>query len=219
MPFRRIRRSYAEWVVRAGLPGLAGQSAAGWLRKGRPIPPPAAIKARNILVLADLFDIDTLVETGTYRGDMVAATLNRFERIYSIEIAPNLAKAARARFRHVNGKVHVLEGDSGKLLPQLIPDIPDRVIFWLDGHYSGEGTGKGETDTPVVTEIEAIAALRGNHGDVVIVDDARLFGRAPAYPQLGDFVGFLQAKLRGRVMVADDSIIVLPPSPPPPAQS
>ncbi len=184
---------------------------ARWLAEGRPSPPPAAVKTRNLLTLADLFGIDTLVETGTYRGDMIAATLHRFERIYSIEIDPALAKAAQTRFRHA-GKVEILEGDSAKLLPGIIRELRGPALFWLDGHYSGKGTGKGETDTPILAEVETIAALRQNRADIVIVDDARLFGRLPAYPQQDDFVEILRTKFGGQVLVADDSFFVLPMS-------
>jgi hypothetical protein len=183
-----------------------------WIRSGRPAPPPHSVKVRNLLVLADLFDIDVLVETGTYKGDMIAATLHRFDRIYSIEIDPRLAKAAQARFRRSDQKVSIVVGDSGKALPEIVRQLPDRALFWLDGHYSGKGTGKGEIDTPILAEIETIASLRKGRGDVVIVDDARLFGRLPAYPQLDDFVGILRAKLGGQVLVADDSIFALPKS-------
>ena len=183
---------------------------AHWLRQGRLNPPPAAVKVRNILTLADLFSIEVLVETGTYQGDTIAATLDRFDRIYSIEIDADLAKAARARFGHLSGKVHLLEGDSATLLPKIIGELSGPTMFWLDGHYSGEGTGRGATDTPILAEVEAIADLRQGRGDLVIVDDARLFGRAPAYPRLEDFTALLRSRLGGDVRVADDSIFVLP---------
>ena len=52
-----------------------------WQLNERPVPPPHSIKARNILCLADLFGIDVLIETGTFRGDMIAATKDRFKQI------------------------------------------------------------------------------------------------------------------------------------------
>jgi len=182
---------------------------AKWLRAGRPNPPPSAIKARNILVLADLFEIDTLVETGTNRGTMIAATLDRFKTIYSIEIDPGLAKAAQARFQANNG-VHILLGDSAKTLPEIMPSLPDKVVFWLDGHYSGPGTGKGDVETPILAEIETIASQRRDCDDVTIIDDARLFGQDRDYPPLEDFLQVLKDRFGKQVLVADDSIFVLP---------
>lgn len=185
-----------------------------WIRRGRPAPPPYSVKVRNLLVLADLFDISVLVETGTYKGDMIAATLDRFDHIYSIEIDPRWARAAQARFRRASGKVHILLGDSGKVLPEIIEKLPDRALFFLDGHYSGPQTGRGDSDTPVLAEIDVIARYRVGRGDVIIIDDARLFGRLPSYPNLQKFQALLRERLGGTVLVADDAIVVLPTSAP-----
>ena len=108
---------------REAAPGGSNREIIRWLRNGRPNPPPHSVKVRNILALADIFAIETLVETGTYRGDTIAATLERFTSIYSVEIEPRLAAAARARFHRVRGKVHLFEGDSTVLLPKIIVQL------------------------------------------------------------------------------------------------
>ncbi|MGH6923841.1 MAG: hypothetical protein ACRED5_08895 [Propylenella sp.] len=141
---------------------------------------------------------------------MIAAALDRFERIYSIEIDPALATAAQARFRGASQKVHIVCGDSAKVLTEVIKKLPDRALFWLDGHYSGPQTGQGESDTPILMEIEAIARQRGGRKDVIIIDDARLFGRDRDYPAAEDFLGLLRSRFGRQVLVADDSIFVLP---------
>ena len=208
--FRQLLARVRGRMIAKRLPVGSNREIIRWLRNGRPNPPPHSVKVRNILALADIFAIETLVETGTYRGDTIAATLERFTSIYSVEIEPRLAAAARARFHRVRGKVHLFEGDSTVLLPKIIVQLRGPAIFWLDGHYSGRGTGRGSSDTPILAEIDAIASLRKNCGDVVIVDDARVFGRTPAYPPLADLVGLLRERLPGEVRVADDSIFMLP---------
>lgn len=57
-----------------------------WILKGKPAPPPHIIKVRAIRKLANLYNISTLVETGTYMGDMISSIKNTFSRIYSIEL-------------------------------------------------------------------------------------------------------------------------------------
>lgn len=69
-----------------------------WFMADRPSPPPHAIKARNILTMADLFNLSVMVETGTLYGQMIDATLDRFKQIYSIEIYEPLALMAIHRF-------------------------------------------------------------------------------------------------------------------------
>ena len=49
-----------------GLPIRSRLEIRRWLDDGRPSPPTHAIMARNLMVMADLFGLDTLVETGTF---------------------------------------------------------------------------------------------------------------------------------------------------------
>jgi hypothetical protein len=150
-----------------------------WLETGRPAPPPHAVKVRNLLAFADIFDINTLVETGTFRGDMIDATKHRFSALYSVEVFPPLVKAARARFAAFP-HVSILEGTSDQVLKTLLPNIVGPTLFWLDAHYHGKGTGQGDSETPIIQEL-AILASR-NERDVIAIDDLRLFGSNPAYP-------------------------------------
>ena len=48
------------------------------------------------------------------------------------------------------------------------------ALFWLDGHYSGGETAKGDADSPLREELEAI----GRHPiktHVIPIDDVRSF--------------------------------------------
>src|ERR1700678_2682124 len=113
-----------------------------WIEQGRPVPVPHPVKVRNILAVAELFGIKTLVETGTQAGATLAATLPYFDRLYSIEIYEPAVLAARKRFAG-DPKVTIVHGDSATALPALVTTIAEPILFWLDGHYSGKGTGMG----------------------------------------------------------------------------
>jgi hypothetical protein len=183
----------------------------GWQLNGRPVPPPHSIKVRNILCLADLFGIDVLIETGTFRGDMIAATKDRFKRIVSFEIFEPLAKSAKHRFQN-DSNVEIILGDSANELPAILARTHSPAIFWLDGHYSGGGTGKGISETPVLSELAHIHRLREKFQDVIIIDDARAFGTEPDYPPLGRFLMDAENMFGRRPLVANDSIFLLPRS-------
>jgi hypothetical protein len=180
-----------------------------WLDAGRPIPAPPEVKSRNVLTLADLFGLDILIETGTYLGEMITATKNRFKEIYSIEIYEPLAIKARENFASAKN-VNIILGDSATELPKLVEKISEPVLFWLDGHYSGEGTGLGLSETPIIAEIDHIIRKRQKFGDVIIIDDARCFDGTAGYPKLDDFLSRLGEAFGVRPIVADDGIFVLP---------
>jgi hypothetical protein len=180
-----------------------------WFAARRPNPPPASIKIRNLLVLADIYGIDVLVETGTYQGDTIAATASRFKKIVSIEIFAPLAEAAKRRFAGQN-HIQIVQGDSGTALPAVVADIKEPILFWLDGHYSGQGTGTGALHSPVIAEIDNIAKLRPGMGDVIIIDDARCFNGSDGYPALEPYLAELKTRFGVTPRVADDSIFLLP---------
>ena len=50
-----------------------------------------------------------------------------------------------------------------------------KTVFWLDGHYSGPGTGKSENygECPVIQEIKLISTLSVK--PLIIIDDISLF--------------------------------------------
>ena len=80
-----------------------------------------------------------------------------------------------------------MEGDSEQLMTGLTADLDQPALFYLDGHYSGGQTRKGQHETPMVKEVEAILRDAPN-GSFVIIDDARSFGRLEDCPPLLDFL-------------------------------
>lgn len=180
-----------------------------WEAKGRPAPPPHILKQRVLREHSQKYGLRTLVETGTYCGDMVEAMRGAFDRIYSIELSEELWRKAKTRFdgqRHIE----ILHGDSGKVLKDLMKRIDGPSLFWLDGHYSAGVTAKGDKDTPIYEEFEHILGAPDRR-HVVIVDDARLFGTDAAYPSLDELRAFITSRRTNvEIVVKDDSIRVLP---------
>lgn len=182
-----------------------------WERQGRPAPPPHVVKQRVLRQYAERYHLRILVETGTYRGDMVAAMKPVFDKIYSIELSDALFEQARRRFAR-DATVELIHGDSGRELGALLERIAQPALFWLDGHYSAGDTVRGEKDTPLYEELDHI--LRApDRGHVIIIDDARCFGSDPAYPTLAALRDYVLARRPHlQVAVADDSIRITPPA-------
>lgn len=71
----------------------------------------------------------------------------------------------------------VLVGDSGKVLREKIfhtEEMPEPALFWLDGHWSVVFGARGDEDSPILQELDAIFS-RGNDHDIILVDDVRTF--------------------------------------------
>ena len=176
-----------------------------WEHNGRPAPPPHIIKQQALRNVANEFGLKILVETGTYRGDMVEAMKNDFDRIYSIELSKDLHENAKRRFRGDN-KIELIQGDSGIELKNLINRIDQPTLFWLDGHYSAGVTAKGEKVTPIFEELTHIFNIPGDK-HVIIIDDARLFGTDTGYPSIDELKDFIKSRRPDfNITIKNDSI-------------
>lgn len=151
-----------------------------WESAERPIPPPHAFKQELLKEYAVNYRLKTFVETGTLEGDMVAALNGIFDRIYSIELSPIYFEKAKKRFADFP-QIEIIQGDSGLILKRLMDTLTKPTLFWLDGHFCGGDTAKGEKDTPVIQELESIFKSP-DYGHVVIIDDMRYFGTDKDYP-------------------------------------
>ena len=74
-----------------------------WAINGFPLPPHHIVKQFYLLSLAKKHKLSTLIETGTYLGEMVFALEPYFTNIFSIEIDEALYSKAKHRFK--NSKV------------------------------------------------------------------------------------------------------------------
>ncbi len=147
------------------------------------VPPPHVFKSRTVIALAKHHGIGVLIETGTYRGEMVRKCLRHFEGIWSIELDEQLAADAAKKFSEYP-HVHILQGDSSSKLPEILTRVNQPALFWLDGHFSGGITARADKETPLLEELRAV---RDHHikRHVLLIDDARLFGTG-GYPTMAE---------------------------------
>ena len=176
-----------------------------WRIRGRPLPPPHVVKQLAILRCQHARHFRTFVETGTFTGEMVEAMRTHFDRIISIEMSPGIYQAACRRFAG-DARISLLAGDSATVLPQVLAQLDHPALFWLDGHFMGGSTARGQEDSPVRAELAALIhhAVRKH---LVLIDDARLFCGADGYPTITELRSWVERERPGsRVEVRDDII-------------
>src|SRR5271155_3656379 len=122
---------YAQWKELGWWPDYLY-----WKLRGEPVRSPHIIKQKTVSEYAEKYGLRTLVETGTYYGEMVSAQRKNFEEIYSIEFVPEMAEKARMRFAKWP-HIHILQGDSKIVIPELLKTIATPTLFWLDAGYYG----------------------------------------------------------------------------------
>jgi hypothetical protein len=125
-----------------------------WKLRGEPIRSPHLLKQRTVRDYAQRYGLRVLVETGTYYGEMVAAMKDRFAEIYSVEFDSALAQRVAKKFSRWP-HVHILEGDSQKVVPELLKTLQQPALFWLDAGYYGWAGLQGDKQR-LTSEFEAI---------------------------------------------------------------
>lgn len=140
-----------------------------------------ALNPHFIERLVNTFNVDVFFETGTYCGATTLNAIPYFKEVYTVELHGELFSAAASRLSGYKN-VRCYHGRSPDIMKEVVPCIQGRILFWLDAHYSGEGTALSyeNPESP-----EAITAIRGelkaikeaNISDcVVLIDDIRGFG-------------------------------------------
>ncbi len=174
-----------------------------WYIKGKPTPAPHIIK--QIIIRRNRGNRRVLVETGTYRGDMLDSQKKYFRQIFSIELDENLFRQARERFTNIPS-INIVQGDSGIVLSNILHEINEPAVFWLDGHYSGGVTSKGSHDTPIYDEL---ANIFRHHirSHVILIDDARCFTGENDYPTISELENYIRSNTHRFSMTVNNDVI------------
>ncbi|HYL68402.1 MAG TPA: class I SAM-dependent methyltransferase [Candidatus Limnocylindria bacterium] len=181
-----------------------------WQLRGKPVRSPHLLKQRTVREYGENYGLRILIETGTYYGEMISAVKNSFERIYSIECDPSLARRAIREFaRHPN--IEILGGDSQDVLPELLKSIREPALFWLDAGYYG-WAGLESDKRRLSAELEAI--LRHPvKGHVILMDDAHGLDGKNGALTLPELKSRIESEFPGhKVEVAYDILRITPPS-------
>jgi hypothetical protein len=205
-----VRAAYKENAIRRTLGQQRdGREARNWQIKRQGLTP-QSYKRQMIRRIALGSGLQTMVETGTNYGQTVSSCIGTFRQIYSIEFDQRLYEHCVKRFA-LQKTVRIFQGDSAKVLPEILAKLDGSALFWLDAHYSGEGTGRADIDTPICRELQLIAQHPANE-HIILVDDARLFNGTADYPTLEGCREVVAVYWPShKFVVRDDVIMILPP--------
>jgi len=128
--------------------------------------------AEQFLFMKEKYNIKTAVELGTCLGSSAIWFAKNFEKVITIEISVGYASIANKRIIKENlENIQLYVGDTVAVLPEIIHDINDDSIFFIDSHWGNE--------CPMLKELQIIAK-RGIKPVIVIHDF-----KVPNEPALG----------------------------------
>jgi hypothetical protein len=120
-------------------------------------------------------DMQIFVETGTNQGETIEVANATFPNCITIELSEELYRRASQRLAHT--KIRFEFGDSCEALSRLSSELVEPVVFYLDAHFSGGDTARGAEDVPLLREVAILGSRQQQ--DLVVIDDASLFGFSP----------------------------------------
>jgi hypothetical protein len=178
-----------------------------WLLRGRPERSPHLLKQIVVRTYGASFGLRTLVETGTYYGEMVAAMRRNFDRIYSIEFVAELAARAQRMFAR-DSHIKILCGDSRVVMPEVLKLLTGPALFWLDAGYYG-WVGKQGDQERLSAEVEMILSHPFLH--VILLDDARGLTGRDGIPSVAEVKSHIESKFPSRQVEVESDIIRITP--------
>jgi hypothetical protein len=160
-------------------------------------------------------DCHAFVESGTFTGVTTRWAAKNFRAVFTIERYEPLFQAHSPELAALPNVTPLL-GDSSQLIPVIAQGLEEFAgMYWLDAHWSGEGTAGEDNECPLLAEL---APLAKRPQDIILIDDARLFLCAPPLPHKPgawpSIAQVLQALGPGRhVQIVEDVIVAVPDEP------
>jgi len=179
-----------------------------YIQTGADIPLRNREKCDYLLEIKQHYGLSIFVETGTYMGQTVEIMRRHFLKVYSIELSVELYNRAVRKFSGCEN-VKLRCGDSGVELGEVMRELNEAALFWLDAHYSRGVTVRGDRETPIIEELRHILDAP-DLGHVVVIDDAREFGEKADYPTMEQVRDFVLSRRNAEIVVKDDGIRILP---------
>ena len=159
------------------------------------------------------FGVGVFVETGTHLGATAAWASRHFSEVITIENFKSTYETTWTKYRHLEN-VRFFHGHSALLLPDLLREIREDAVFWLDAHWMGSGSYGESDECPVLDELRALNQSPACH--FILIDDARMFLAPPPlphrrdqWPAISEVITELARK--DRYTVIDDDVIVSVP--------
>lgn len=135
--------------------------------------------------IPDLANINTFIETGTHNGTNAEAFSAYFDRVLTVEIAP---EEFMSDYRAIHARapnVKFCSGTSVKFLQETLPTITERCVILLDAHSS--------SFCPLVEELTTIREYSSTNDHVLIIDDTINVGVQPYWPDQEEVENLLLA--------------------------
>ncbi len=145
-----------------------------WVYQDFNLPAPQRVKTR--VLQRNAFVEGNWIETGTYLGDTTRFLAKTFPNLIVTSLEPDFTlfsfnKSRLSKFHNIK----LVNSTSENSLSDIVSNETGTVNFWLDGHFSGDITFKGQIYSPILEELNIIERNISRLKVCVFIDDIRDF--------------------------------------------
>lgn len=145
-----------------------------WVNQDFNLPAPQRVKTR--VLQRNAFVEGNWIETGTYLGDTTRFLAKTFPNLIVTSLEPDFTlfsfnKSRLSKFHNIK----LVNSTSENSLSDLVSNETGTVNFWLDGHFSGDITFKGQIYSSILEELKIIEHNISRLKVCVFIDDIRDF--------------------------------------------
>jgi hypothetical protein len=116
------------------------------------------------------FDIENVIETGTFMGSTAKVLSTMVKNVYTIELNDEHYNESNAYLKDLSN-VKIIKGDSKEELDKIIPDLKGNTLCYLDAHFY--------VVCPLMDELKMIAKHKLK--PIIVIHDFKV----PGKPELG----------------------------------
>ncbi len=119
--------------------------------------------------IQDVYQINTVVETGTFKANTTQFFGELFDTVHTIEVTKDFYDESQEKLARFDN-VFCHFGSSPEVLSKILPSLKDeRVVFYLDAHWY--------EDWPLWNELREISKTHKDNC-IIVIDDFKVPGRA-----------------------------------------
>ena len=145
-------------------------------------------------LLSNQLDNGDWIETRTYLGDTSIALSRKSPKVVTLEPSQVLFEFSSSRLK-ARKDIHCLLGPSEEQLTKALELVSNNANIWLDGHYSGDVTHLGASESPLFFELKTILVFLPKFTSLrIFIDDIRCCpqeeSQSNSYPTLEFLTGW-----------------------------
>ena len=168
------------------------------------------IKQQIILSFKNKGEYESYFETGLWYSHNIIFLRKYFKKITGIELNKEFWKLSKNYFSR-DKNVLILQGNSSLVIRNQLKHLKKKTLFFLDAHYSKDGTSGKNLNNPILQEIKAIISHKvKNH--TIIIDNLNEFIKPnKGYPKIEIIKKLIKKNVNYKIFsLKNDLIIIIP---------